>query len=110
VKERAPTGNDEAMSKLLQCWTVDAQLAPRFQDAVWQRIERAEAGARFWQRLVDRVEAVFARPALAGVYVAAFLFVGVIAGYLEGEGHSAHMKSDLRTRYVQTVDPYQMPR
>jgi hypothetical protein len=111
MKESAPSGKDEALSKLLGAWELDAQLPPRFQDAVWQRIKRAEGDARtaLWRRVLGRIEAAFARPALAAAYVAVLLFAGVGAGYWRAEGRIAQVKLNLRTRYVQTVDPYQMP-
>ena len=103
---------DEALSKLLQTWKPEAQLPPRFQEAVWKRIERAEPRATvpLWQLLATRIGAAFSRPALAVAYVAAFLFVGVGAGYWHAGDKTAQADSEMRSRYVQTVDPYRMPR
>jgi len=47
---------------------------------------------------------------LAASYVAILLVTGVGAGYWHAEDKTAQAQSELRTRYVQTVDPYQMPR
>jgi len=112
MKENDPAGKDEALSKLLHTWKAEAQLPQRFQQAVWQRIERADAELKvsLWQTLRARIEAAFARPALAATYVAVLLFAGVGAGYWRGEDRSAEVQSELRARYVQNVDPYQMPR
>jgi hypothetical protein len=112
MKESHPTGKDEALHKLLCTWKSDAQLPPRFQEAVWQRIERAnkDVKAPLWQRVFASIEASFARPAFATAYVAALLAAGIGTGYWQAEGRSAEVKSNLRTRYVQSVDPYQMPR
>jgi hypothetical protein len=112
MKETNTSGQDEKLSKLLSTWKVDAQLPPRFQEAVWQRIKRAEATPKtpFWERLFAAIQAALARPAFATAYVGVFLFAGVGAGYWQAENRSAQVKLDLQARYVRTVDPYQMPR
>ncbi len=112
MKENNPAGKDEPLSKLLRSWQPEAPLPPRFQEAVWQRIERADANVRipFWEGLLARIEAALARPALAVSYVAVVLFAGLGAGYWHAEGRTVQAQSEWRTRYVQTVDPYQMPR
>jgi hypothetical protein len=112
MKDNPQFEKDEALSRLLHTWKPEAQLPPRFQQSVWQRIERFEvtAKARIWQLLASRIEAAFARPALAAAYVALLLFAGIGAGYWHAEGRAAQAQSDLRERYVQSVDPYQMPR
>ena len=112
MKESDPTGKDEALSKLLSTWKPEAQLPPRFQEAVWRRIETADTEPKvsIWQTLRARIEAAFARPALAAAYIAVLLFAGVSAGYWRAEDRSAQVESELRARYVQNIDPYQMPR
>ena len=111
MKENEPAGKDEALSKLLSAWKPDAQMPPRFQEAVWRRIETdADLKVSLWQTLRARVEAAFARPALAAAYVAVLLAAGVSVGYWRAEDRSAEVQSELRARYVQNVDPYQMPR
>ena len=110
MKENDQAGKDEALSKLLRVWKPDAQLPPRFQEGVWARIERAEVRTPFRQGLLARIEAALARPALAVAYVVVVVFAGVGAGYWHGEGRATQAESAWRARYVQTVDPYQMPR
>ena len=102
-KENDLAGKDEALSKLLRIWKTDAQLPPRFQEAVWQRIERAESSSKppFWQGLLAQIEAALRRPAAGRRGRAASP---------HAEDRTAQAKSELRARYVQTVDPYQMPR
>ena len=112
MKANKPFENDEALSKLLGTWKIEAHLPPRFQESVWQRIQRAEPGvtASFWLVLTARIEAAFLRPAFAAVYIALFMFAGLGVGYWHAEDRTAHAESGLRSRYVQSVDPYQMPR
>ena len=103
---------DEALSNLLHTWKPEAQLPPRFQEAVWNRIACAETPSTqtLWQAISARIEAALRRPALAVSYVAVLLFAGLGAGYWHAEGRTTQAQSEWRTRYVQTVDPYQMPR
>ena len=112
MRENRLLEKDEALSKLLRTWKPEVQLPPRFQEVVWQRIEHAESDLRdpFWQMQVGHIEAAFRRPAFAAAYVALLLFLGVGAGYWRGGGKRAQAESEWRTRYVQAVDPYQMPR
>ncbi len=112
MKENDPAGKDEAFSKLLRSCKTEASVPPRFQEAVWHRIERAESCVTlpFWRILAARIEAAFARPVLASAYIALLLVSGVGAGYWHAEDRTAQSQSELRSRYVQTVDPYQMPR
>ena len=112
MKENMPFEKDEALSKLLRTWKPDAPLPPRFQESVWKRIESGEpcATVPFWRVLVARIEAAFRRPIVAAAYVTILLLVGVGVGYRHAEDRTAQAQSDLRSRYVQSVDPYQMPR
>lgn len=112
MSEDHPIEKDEALSKLLKTWKPEAQLPPRFQEAVWRRIESAEAARppSLLQTITIWIERTLARPALAVSYVTVLLLTGVGVGYWHAEDKTAHAESELRTRYVQTVDPYQMPR
>jgi len=112
MPENRPSEKEEALSRLLRTWKAEAALPPRFQEAVWNRIASAEAGhpPSLWQAAIVWVERTLGRPALAVSYVAVLLFAGLGAGYWHGEGKTARAASEWRTRYVQTVDPYQMPR
>jgi len=112
MSENRSSEKDEALSKLLRTWKPEAQLPPRFQEAVWRRIECAETSRTpsLFQTLAIWVERTFSRPALAVSYVAILLVTGVGAGYWHAEDKAAQAQSELRTRYVQSIDPYQMPR
>ena len=103
---------DKALSKLLRSAKENTSLPPRFQEAVWNRIECAQAQPQqtVWQNMAAWVETSFRRPALAMAYVAVLLFAGIGVGYLQAEDKQSQTRSELRTRYVQAVDPYQMPR
>ena len=110
--DNRPSENDEALSKLLSTWKPEAQLPPRFQESVWHRIACAETepAPGCFKAIAVWIETAFSRPALAISYVALLLLTGVGAGYWHGEGRVTHAQSEWRSRYVQAVDPYQMPR
>jgi hypothetical protein len=111
MKDNQSFEKDEALSQLLRTWQPDAPLPPRFQEGVWNRIARVEAPRpNLWRLVVVWLEKTISRPAMAASYVAILLVAGLGAGYWQGEGKSAKTTSELRSRYVQAVDPYQMPR
>lgn len=112
MKDKTQFEKDEALSKLLRTWKLEAELPPRFQESVWKRIECAERDVRipFWRVFLAQAQAAFRRPALAVVYIALLTGAGLGAGYWHAEDRAAAVNSEMRTRYVQSVDPYQMPR
>ncbi|MBI2924254.1 MAG: hypothetical protein HYY24_00950 [Verrucomicrobia bacterium] len=106
------TGNDPALSQLLGEWRVNASLPPRFREQVWQRITRSEQArtARRWLALREWLEGALRRPAFAASYVAVLLVAGLVAGYAQARAEKSRAENAWRTRYVQTVDPFQGPR
>src|SRR6059036_2180334 len=110
-----PNGTFEDESRLrggLAAWQVNAALPPRFRERVWQRIQRREAqlASSPWERWFNPIAAAFARPRLAVSYVTVLLAAGLLAGYWQGQVTKARAAETLSARYVQTLDPYQMPR
>lgn len=112
MKPNQEPEHDEQLSKLLHEWRPTASLPPRFQEAVWRRIEKADTSAKstFWHVLTHWVENAFRRPALAVSYVALLLFVGLSTGYWQARDASSRTLAQMRSAYVQSVDPYQSPR
>lgn len=113
MKPNQKPESDEQLSKLLHEWQPATSLPPRFQEAVWRRIERAEATTAklsFWNVVTHWLEATFRRPALAVSYVAVLLVFGLSAGYLQARDTSTRTLTQMRTAYVQSIDPYQAPR
>jgi hypothetical protein len=107
-----PGNNDEALGKLLKEWRTDAPLPLHFQEAVWRRIERAQApaAASVWDTIADWIGTVLPRPALAASYVAILLAIGVTAGWTQARQETARVKGELGERYIRVLDPYQTPR
>ena len=102
------SNNDESLRPLLKEWRVNASLPPRFQEDVWRRIEKQEAGSTtLWQLTRHWLEAAFARPAVAVSYVTVLIAVGLVLGAIQGQQQSARADVRLEARYVQSIDPYQ---
>ena len=112
MKPNQEPESDGQFSPALREWVVDTALPPRFQEQVWQRIACAEAQVKpsAWHLLRLRLEFTFSRPALAFSYLAILLFGGLTTGYWQAHGRSGRDESQWRARYVQSVDPYQVPR
>jgi len=107
-----PGQHDDALRKLLQEWHADAPLPPRFQDAVWRRIERAQAPAASsgWDVIAHWIGTMLPRPALAASYIAILLTLGATAGWTQARQETARVKGELGERYIRVLDPYQVPR
>ena len=109
-----PNENDPALSAVLREWKSTGSLLPRFQEQVWQRIERAERKAHLpalaWDRLLDWIATVLPRPALAVAYVTVLLVVGATVGWNQARQETTRVTSDLGARYALAVDPYQTTR
>ncbi len=102
--------NDDALNKVLRQWKFDAPLPPRFQEQVWQRIEKSEAGAEPspWVGLWRLIEVVLPRPRFAYAYLAILLVTGVAAGSVAAQIKTNRLDSELSVRYVQSIDPYRV--
>ena len=115
MKTNEPSNQDEALRKVLKEWRTDVALPPRFQEAVWRRIELAEPvpapiAPSLWAVIAHWIGTVLPRPALATAYVAVVLAVGVTAGWAQARLETARVKGELGERYVRVLDPYQTPR
>lgn len=102
---------DRAVDQLLKQWVVKAPLPPRFQEQVWQRIGRAEAGPEvsptFWRLLRSLLETGLSRPRFAYSYVAILVVLGLVSGAWAAQREATRINATLGSRYIQSVDPYQ---
>jgi hypothetical protein len=107
-----PGNHDEALGKLLQEWRANAPLPPHFQEAVWRRIEGAQASAApsVWTFIARWIGTMLPRPALAASYLAILLTLGMTAGWTHARRETARVKGELGERYIRTLDPYLVPR
>ena len=105
-------GNNEPLDRLLQNWRVSANPSANFQARVWKRIrsEQMEKETSLWLLLRGTLEHLFAQPAASFFSVLLLSVLGVGAGYVHGETKAAEMRSGLAQRYLQSIDPYQVPR
>ena len=82
-------------------------LPPRFEHAVWRRIEGAEAGlpAGSWLERADQLADWLLRPRWALAGITAVVVVGVLAGTLSG---ITTAKKAAQERYLVAVAPNQI--
>ena len=99
--------NDESLRRVLREWRVETPLPPRFQEAVWRRIELNDNQSYNWTLLLTRLLGAIAKPSLAMSYLMVLLLAGILAGYWQARINNTHTEEQLSARYVQVVDPYQ---
>ena len=107
MKAQDSDPNDERLRRALHEWKVKPVLPPRFQDAVWRRIEARETRVPAWMELIGRLVTAVARPSVATSYLAVLVLAGVLAGYWQARSTNEHAEEMLSVRYVQLMDPYQ---
>jgi hypothetical protein len=111
MKTETPGSNDGALDRLLHEWKVETTLPARFDEQVWRRIALAEAPAKSpFAVLRNWIAQTIMRPSFALSYATILLFAGVLGGFWQANAVAQQAEETLRSRYVQMVDPYQMPR
>ena len=109
MKSQQEPGDAGRLDKALGEWVVNNPLPPGFQDQVWKRIARSEASrAGWWDTLAGLLETALPRPRYAVACLALFLALGLGAGAVAAQIKTHRLDSELRTRYVQSLDPYRM--
>jgi hypothetical protein len=104
--------DDAKLSAALRQWNVTEALPPRFQEQVWQRIARAEAPrpGNPWLEIQQWLAGLLMRPSWAVSYAVILLTLGVAGGYWQARLGTERANESLSARYVQMLDPYQIPR
>ena len=100
-EESRPQGLDD-----LQIWKVDAQIPPRFQADVWQKIAARQAEQSLWSRFIEWIALAVVRPQFAAALI---LVAGVSGGSLaqvKVEQVNARTFKTLESRYMASIDPY----
>ena len=111
MKTEASNPSDPQLSSLLHEWEIKSTLPPRFSEHVWQRIASEETSvADTGSGFRDWLARLLLRPAVAFSYLTILLLVGSAAGLFQAQAKSQRAAETLSTRYVQMLDPYQMPR
>jgi hypothetical protein len=99
---------DDELNAVLREWVVDSAPPTRFEEQVWRRIARVRTSGA--PTFGEWLESLFNRPALAISYITILLVAGAMTGLWRVKYKSAESETQWRARYVQSVDPYQMPR
>lgn len=103
--------DDSQISQLLHEWKIESTLPPRFSEQVWRRIASEEnAATGFLQGLRLSLSRLVSRPTVAFSYLVVLLLIGSAAGLWQAQAKSQRAEETLSVRYVQMLDPYQMPR
>ena len=112
MKPKQEPESELSLNKVLRQWTVDAPLPPRFQEQVWQRIERTESDVALPLRtaILGWLENLLPRPKLAYSYAAVLLALGIAAGAWAAQTQNTRTEASLGSRYLQSIDPYQVTR
>ena len=105
---KTDASEDLELRGLLREWTPDATLSPRFQDAVWRRIEHAEAASApaalaWWEKLLQPL----LQPKWATAGLLAVVLLGGLSGFRSGADPAKRAAQD---RYIAAVDPFQKGR
>ena len=99
MKTSSQAPDDAKLRALLRASRLAPELPPGFQNAVWRRIERAEAPAADW---LDALAAWFLRPGRALATAAAMLVLGLSLGIAQ----DASRANDLaKARYLDSISP-----
>ena len=99
MKTNSQPPDDGKLRALLRESRLAPELPPGFQDAVWRRIERAEAPAADW---LDALASWFLRPRRALAMAAVVLLVGLSLGIAQG---AAHANDLAKARYLDSISP-----
>jgi len=107
VKNEFQEPDDGKLRTILRESRPTPPLPPRFQQAVWRRIEReeAESPAGSWLARVDQLADWLLRPHWALAGITALLVAGVLAGAVSGIGA---VKQAAQERYLAAVAPNQV--
>jgi hypothetical protein len=103
--------DDPKLDGLLHGWKVETTLPPRFQEQVWHRVAAQEAPALSPVVVLQNwIAQLILRPSFALSYASILLMLGLLGGVWQARATSHLTSEKLSARYVQMVDPYQMPR
>lgn len=107
MKNQPLQPDDAKLTALLRASRPVPSLQPRFQEAVWRRIQRAETESRAvsWLEAVDQLAVWLLRPRRALAGIAALIAVGVLAGAISG---ISTVKQTAQERYLAAVAPRQI--
>lgn len=100
-----PNADDPKLRALLREAHPSPELPPRFQEGVWQRLDRAgrsgaASGSVGW---IEWLVSSLLRPAFATAGLAALMFAGVWMGVREGETRLRRVE---QAHYIAAVSPF----
>jgi hypothetical protein len=96
---------DDRTRELLKQWNIEIKVPANFNSAVWRRIENS-GSTSLARTLAAWFNGLFARPAVALSYVVIALVAGLTAGQARASRDLQHSELQLKSKYLQSVDPY----
>jgi hypothetical protein len=111
MKFEAPKDADAPLRRALQEWKLTDPLPSGFASRVWQRVDRERREKRVggWAVVLDWLGYSLCRPGLAAAYLAVLVAAGLGAGMWQARAANERTNEELGVRYLQMMDPYQMP-
>jgi hypothetical protein len=102
--------DDPALRSLLRAWHPEPTPQPRFQEAVWDRIDLAVESrpSRLVRLARDWLLISLPRPAYASVLILACVLGGVAVAQKAADKTEAARATALRERYLASIDPITM--
>ena len=95
----------DPLDPLLNRWSQTPEPPPRLSAEVWQRIARAEgeaeAGLDWWAS----IEAWFARPPFAAMFIACCALLGLFLAEVRVNRLESERSAQLARSYLQLIDP-----
>ena len=108
MKPRLPSETDDALNSVLREWRLATPIPPRFQERVWERIQRVEmpaaAGAPGGFRRM--LEVLLPRPQFSAFFLVIVLGLGIGAGSWAAQVRTNRLQAVLGSRYLGSLDPY----
>ena len=104
MNSKTPAPEEVRLSSILRAARPAPTLPPGFQDAVWRRLERAEAHPHNFSLAVwlDNAVTMLLRPRLALAGALALLLMGMAIGVVQGES-LANQRA--KQQYLASVSP-----
>lgn len=99
--------NDDQLRRALREVDIAPALPPRFQEAVWRRIEKQTGAVAVNMNWLDRLASYVIRPQFITAGLSLVLLAGIFLGVMRVEKSA---QEDSRARYLAKVDPWQSHR
>lgn len=95
----------DPLDPLLDRWSATPEPSPRLAAEVWQRIAAHEAATRTAPRWLAAVDAWFARPSFAVLFLVSCALLGLFFAEVRVSRLQRERNAELARSYLQLIDP-----